>query len=383
MPIRYDLVLKGGEVIDPAQGLQATRDIAFKDGKVAAVTGAIPETDGAEVIDVIGKLVTPGLIDSHGHFAYKFVPSRADPDAVNLTIGVTTAVDAGSSGSANFAGFRTYVMERVDTRLFAFLHLSAVGQTIGVGLGLPDLEDFRHVREEETMRCIEANRDLILGVKVRLTPSGTTLKNAVPALEAARRITDATGTRIMAHVYESPIPMAKVFEYLKPGDFATHIFHDDTHSILDENRSIRPEARQAYESGIIFDTASMPTHSSIAVSRTAIEAGMPPHTLSTDRVGDDHPRARWQYDLLGIMSMYLGLGMSLDDVVRCVTANAASAIGHEELGRLDVGGVGDAAVLELEEGNFRYEDGLGNEVSTERRFAPVLTVKDGKRWRPR
>ena len=210
---KYDLLLKGGEVLDPAEGLRGIRDVVFKDGKVAAVSEEIPPEASVQVIDVAGKLVAPGLIDLHGHFAYMISPYRADPDPTNLSIGVTTAVDAGSTGWMNFPGFRSYVIDRVQTRLLAFIHLSSIGTMPG-SIQIPDLEDFRYARADEAVECIEDNRDVLLGVKVRLTPNGTTLKNAVPALEMARSIADDTSTRIMAHVMESPLPLAQVFEYL-------------------------------------------------------------------------------------------------------------------------------------------------------------------------
>ncbi len=392
MALKYDLVLKGGEVLDPAQKLRARRDVAFKDGKVAAVAEALPSEEAARVVDVAGKLVTPGLIDVHGHFAYKISPNRAEPDSANLPFGVTTAVDAGTCGWMNFPAFRSYIIERAETRLLSFLHISALGLQWGA-TGIPDLEDFRLAKEAESAMCIEENRDVLLGIKVRLTPNGTTEKNAVPALELGRRVADRSGSLMMVHVMESPLPLGQVFQHMKPGDIATHIFHGDTHQVLDEKGRIRPEVRQAYEGGIIFDTACMARHYSIPVCRAAIEQGILPHTISTDRVGNEVPPpsldvsahrayAPGYYNLLQIMSVFHGLGMGLDQVIGCVTANAASVIGRGDLGSLKVGAAGDAAVLELEEGNFRFEDMLGDELSTDRAFACALTVKGGKVWGP-
>ena len=262
MALRYDLILKGGEVLDPSQQLRGQRDVAFKDGQMAAIASDIPREQGAEVIDVKGDLVVPGLIDLHGHFAYKLVPYFADPDPTNLPTGVTTAVDAGSTGWTNFPAFRSYVMERVDTRLYAFIHLSSRGGMAG-GLGIPDLEEIRYARVDEAIECIEANRDLLLGVKVRVSPDGTTLKNAVPALEMARQICDRTKSLLMVHVMDTPIPIAQVLEYLKPGDILTHIFHGGTHGALDESGHVRSEVRAASQSGIVLDTGCAVAHFSL------------------------------------------------------------------------------------------------------------------------
>jgi dihydroorotase len=381
VPFDYDLMLKGGEVVDPSQGLRRVRDLGFKDGRVAAVEASIPPGAAAEVVDVAGKLVVPGLIDLHGHFAHRVYPYRADPDSYCLAIGVTTAVDAGSVGWANFEGFREYVIRRVDTRLYAFVHLSTLGLTTLTTMGIPDLEDFRWARAEEAVQCIRENRDLVLGVKVRLSPMGTTAANAVPAMEMARRVADETDSKIMVHVMESPLPLDQVFGYLKPGDVATHIFHEDVHNVLDETGRVRQHVREAQQRGIVFDTAGAMRHCSIPVSRAAFEQGLLPDTISTDR---NQPRpGAVNYDLLEQMTIFLELGVPLDEVVKMVTANASAAIGRDELGTLRPGSIGDAAVLELEEGDFGFEDGLGNSLRASRRFAPVLTVKDGARWRPR
>ena len=384
---QYDLILKGGTVLDPSEHLQGSFDVAFKNGKVAAVANDIGDVGNTQVVNAQGKLVVPGLIDLHGHYAYNISPGRADPDPTNLPIGITTAIDAGSTGWMTFPGFRHYVIDKVKTRLLAFLHLSSIG-TIPGNIQIPDLEDFRYARSAEAIKCIEENRDVLLGVKVRLTPNGTTLKNAVPALKMAREIADQTGTLIMVHVMESPIPLSEVFGYLKPGDIVTHVFHGDTHNVLDETGQIRPETWEAYKKGIIFDTACFAKHFAIPICRKAVEEGMLPHTISTDKVGCCPPAPALirycapyppkNYDLLEIMSIFLGLGMSLVDVISAVTSNSASVIRRTDLGTLRVGATGDAAILNLKKGNFTYPDMLGDEITTEQCFAPVATVKDGQ-----
>ena len=381
MTAKYDLLLKGGRIIDPSQGVDGKLDVAFAGGKVAAMSKDIPSSESDETVEVNGKLVVPGLIDLHGHFAHKITPFRADPDAVCLPVGVTTAVDTGSTGWINFPGFRAYVIERVDTRLYAFLHLSSLGVSTVLTLGIPDTEDFRLAREEEAVQCIEANRDIILGIKVRLSPHGTTVANAVPSMEMARRVADRTKTKFMVHVMDSPLPMAEVVKYLRRGDILTHALHGEEHNIMDAGGEVRPEMRQARRDGIVFDTGCFMRHFSIPLCRSAIEQGFEPDTISTDIVGERPGTVC--YNLLEIMTIFHHLGMGLEAIIRGTTVAPAAVIGRDDLGRLQVGAVGDAAVLDIEHGSFHFEDGLGHSIEAEKQFAPVLTVKDGKRWVPR
>ncbi len=375
---KCDLVLKGGEVVDPAQGLRAKRDICFKDGKIAAVEDSLPRDAGSQVIDVSGNLVVPGLIDVHTHFAYGVAPFNVDPDPTFLSTGVTTAVDTGSTGWMNFPSLKKLVIEKARANLFAFVHLSSIGG-LPISIGIPDLGDFRFARPKETIRCIEENRESILGVKVRLSPDGTTLENATAALEMARMIADETDSHVMIHIMNSMLPMSQVIEYLKPGDVITHALHGSTHNVLGDKGQVRSEIWDAYRGGIVFDTACAWQHYSIPLSKSAIEQRLIPHTLSTD-ITADWPGEPSPYDLPTIMSLYYALGMTLEEVIGGVTSNAASIIGDEELGTLRPGTVGDVAVLELEEGDFAFQDLLGNEVRTNHRFTPVLTVKDGEAW---
>jgi len=380
MPFQHDLILRGGRVIDPSQGLDSIQDVAFKDGKVSALGQQIT-TDSSNVIDVSNHIITPGFIDMHGHFAYGLQPRSAHPDLHGLATGVTTCVDAGSTGWIYFPALKRYVIESMDARMFAFIHLSSLGLVTQTTIQIPDLEDFRLAREEETIQQIEKNRDVVPGVKVRLTPTGTTAKNAVAAMEMARRVADKTNSKIMVHVMESPLPLAEVFSYLRPGDIATHIFHGDTHGVLDSKGEIRPECWDAYNQGIIFDTAGAQRHFSLDVEQAVVSQGMLPHTISTDR---NTPRpGDSNYTLHDHMSMFLGMGVSISKVLEAVTSKPASVLGRDDLGTLKIGAIGDAAVTSLVDGDFGFEDGLGNSMRTDRIFTPVLTIKGGKHWQPR
>jgi len=376
MMIKYELLLKNGEVIDPGDKRRGRYDVAFTNGVVAAVGENIPAEEARETIDVSGKLVTPGLIDAHGHFFYGYQPRFGHPDDFCLPTGVTSAVDAGSAGCSVFPALRDQVMRQCATRLFAFVHLSANGlnkETTNQG----ELMDMTLINVDQTVRCIRDNPEGVVGLKVRIDDSALKPENALPALELAREAANQAECRIMVHVSRSPIPLSQILSFLRAGDIVTHPFHGSANGPLDAKGRVRSEVLAARSRGIIFDSGCAKVHLDLNVCRAFLEQGVLPDTISTDG-----SRLERSYSLPEVMSMFLELGMPLEQVVAATTQNAAAAIGRTaELGSLRVGGVGDAAVLELEEGDFAFDDRAGNVLKSRRRLAPVLTVKNGARWR--
>jgi dihydroorotase len=375
----YDLLLKGGTVIDPSQELQQRCDIAFRQGRVAALAPELSVTAAREVIDVSGHLVTPGLIDVHGHFFYRGWPGAVEADMACLPAGVTTAVDAGSTGWGNFPALREYIVRPAHTRLYAFVHLCATGLT-SLTVRIGELQDLAFAQVDQAVRCIAENRDHVLGVKVRIDHRATGEANAIPALTMARQVADATQAQMMVHVSNTPVPLVRIFDFMRPGDIATHILNGHAHGILDGNGRIRPEVHEARVRGIVLDVGHAGVHFDLNVGRAAVAQNFWPDTLSTDI--HTPPPERVVYDLLGVMSTFLALEMPLPAVISSVTDKAAAAIGKSgELGTLQVGSAGDAAVLEVQEGAFTFVDAAGNQVPAGQRLAAVLTVKDGQRWR--
>jgi dihydroorotase len=378
VPQHIDLVLRGGTVLDPAQGLRGVMDVGFAHGRVAAV-GRDLEVTAAERIDVGGQLVTPGLIDLHGHFFHRGQPLFADPDQVCLPSGVTTGVDAGSSGWATYAAFREHVIARAETRVLAFLHLAATG-LMSLCCGVGELQDFRYAQEDRTLDAFRRFPEL-LGIKVRIQHLACGEANAIPALDMARRVCDATGRRLMVHISGTPIPPEEIFARLRPGDIATHIYNGYDGHILDGEGKVRAAVREAAARGVVLDVGHAGVHFDLEVARAALAQGLAPTTLSTDIV---RPQvARRVYTLPDVMSEFLALGMPLEEVVRAVTEAPARAIGQAgQLGTLAPGAAGDAAVLALEEGDFMYSDHAGRELRTTRRLRPLLAVRAGRRWHP-
>ena len=379
MAEHYDLLLTGGEVLDPSQNLRQHCDIAFRHGRVAALAPHLSMHTAEEIIDVSGYLVTPGLIDVHGHFFYRGWPGAVNPDTACLPSGVTTAVDAGSTGWGNYAALREYIMRSSRTRLYAFVHLCATGLT-SLTARVGELQNLEFAQVDRAIQCIAENPQDVLGVKVRIDHRATGADNALPALEMARQVADATRKQMMVHVSGTPVPLMRIFDFMRPGDIATHILNGNPHNILDGNGRILPEVREARARGIVLDVGHAGVHFDLNVGRAAVTQEFWPNTLSTDI--HTPPPGRVVYDLLGVMSTFLALEMPLEAVIASVTNNAAAAIGKpDELGTLRVGSGGDAAVLELQQGDFTFVDAVGNQIQAGQRLATRLTVKDGRRWR--
>ena len=379
MPPRWDLLIRGGTLIDPAQGLSARRDVALQGGRVAAVAETLASADAGEVVDAAGALVTPGLIDLHAHVYDGALPIGMHADRAALVNGVTTVVDAGSAGWMTFAGLRDYVIPTYRTRVYAFLHISATGlATVRV---VPELGDIRFAQVEEAVRVIGENRDLILGVKVRIAHGGTgkgDQANAREALRRARQAADQARVGLMVHVSDTPIPLPEIFEHLRPGDIATHIFNGNAEQVLGPDGRVRPEVRAAAERGVVLDVGHASVHCDVKVAERALAEGLRPTTLSTDL--HKPPSGRIVYHLRGLMSKFLALGLGLEEVVASVTSRPAAALGKSaELGSLAPGMAGDAVVLDLEEGQFAYIDGAGNTVRASRRFRARHVIRGGQR----
>ena len=379
-PELYDLALTGGTVLDPAQGINARRDIAFKDGLVAEISQRIDPASAVRAVDVSGKLVTPGLIDLHGHFYHGGNGSSVHADQACLSSGTTTGVDAGSAGFLNYGAMRDYVFPAHRTRLLAFLHIGAGGLTLNRVLG-GGLHDLRVIDVDQTSDAIKNNPGFLFGVKVWMHVNAVATWNAHEAMKKARAAADQSGSRLMVHVSGTPIPLPDILEFLGPGDICTHAYNGNHESILDHKGKVRPQVREAAVRGVIMDVAHAGVHCDAQVVKAALDQGLPPNTISTDI--HIAPQDRTVYLMNDLVSQFHALGMSMETAVAASTANPARVLGlQDSIGSLATGMCGDAAVFDLREGRFVWHDMAGNNVEGQVRLDTFLTVRGGQvAWR--
>ena len=375
----YELLIKNGTLIDAAQGIHARQDIGFANGHVAAVSDNIPISEAREVLDANGCFVTPGLIDLHVHVFYGVSHFGIEPDSTCLAHGATTVVDAGSAGADTFPGFRKYVIDVSDTRILAQLNISSQGmltQEIG------ELENPDYADVGKACRMIEAHRDIILGVKVRLTRESIVGARAgMSPLHRAREAADAAGLPLMVHPQDAWCQsIDDILAVMGKRDILTHCFHDMPCGILDENGKIRDSVHAALERGVIFDVGHGAGSFSWDIVNKAMAQGVEPTTISSDLhvYNVDGP----VYDLVNVVNKFLYLGMPLDDALAKVTSVPADTILMPgEVGTLAVGAWGDAVVFELREGAFELVDARGQSRIGTQKLEPIVVVKSGRVYR--
>lgn len=371
----YDLVLTGGTLLDPVRDIHDRRDVAFKDSVVAEVAEQIDPASASATVDVSGKLITPGLIDLHGHFYHGGISGGVNPDQVCLASGTTTGVDAGSAGFENFGAMRDYVFPAQRTRLLAFLNIGAGGLVMNSILS-DEIQDMRVIDIDQTVATIKSSPGFCFGVKVRMHINAMAHYNAHAAMKSARTAADLSGSLLMVHISDTPIPLPEVLEYLGPGDIATQAFNSTPECILDGRGKVRPEIRAAADRGVVMDVAHAGVHCDVEVVKAAMEQGLPPDTISTD-VQNPQP-GRTLYLMNDLVSKFHALGLPLNDAVAAATCRPARVLGlQESLGSLAPGMAGDAAVFEIREGHFTWLDMAGHPVRGEKRLDTYLTVRDG------
>jgi len=373
----YDLLIRGGHVIDPSQGLSAQTDVAIRQGKVARLAADIAESEARQVLDARKMIVTPGLVDIHVHVYDGVAPLGIPADPNCIAKGATSVVDAGSSGAHTFPGFRQYVVRLVETRVYALLNISVVGQsTLSSGNPFGELLDLRYANPALAIRTIEQNRDVILGVKIRLSRN-IAGENDLRALGLAREAADAVGLPLMVHIGGTYSPLPKILAMLKAGDLVTHTYHGHEGGILDDHDRVLPEVRRAVENGVMLDVGHGAGSFAFRTAEKAFSQGVLPGTISSDvHQGNVNGPV---YDLATTLSKFLHLGISLEEVIKRATSNPAKALAFPSgTGSLKEGATADAAVFELREAPWEMVDSMREKRAGKWRLRPVATVKAGR-----
>jgi len=406
----YDLVLRGGRVIDPSQGLDGALDVGVRAGQVEAVAPALPLERAREVIDARGRIVLPGLIDTHAH-VYQFVTGRfgLEADMVGVHSGTTAVVDQGGPSCMTLPGFRKFVAEPAATRVYAFLSAYLVGGL--EGHYYPALYGPDGVDVPATIRAAQENRDLIRGIKAHAEIGGVA-RWGLAVLRLGAEIAREADLPLYVHFGQLwPLPksgggdvdpdtiLARVVEILRPGDILAHPFTRHPGGFVDRGGRVHPVVREAMARGLRIDVGHG-SHFSFDVARRVLDAGIIPDTLGADLHGYNtevprpagtppgahpdpelHPFAgSTRFSLARAMTGLIACGLSLEQVVPMVTRNAARMLGREdEVGTLRPGTVADVTVLEDRRGRFSLRDNGGTEVIAERLLMPELCLRAGRR----
>lgn len=369
--VTYDLVISGGQVVDPRAGLLGDLDLAIVDGRIAAVEAEISPSRARRTMDARGQIVTPGLVDLHTHIYWGVTYWGIEADPVAARTGVTTWLDVGSAGSFSFPGFRRYVAEPTRARVFALLNLSSIG------LIAPSWEfaNLDYCDIELAAQMVEANRDLILGIKARID-ANTTRGVGIRPLALARELADRVGLPLMTHIGWGPPSIDEVAEHLRPGDILTHCCTGGDMRILGQDGVPHAEIMRLREQGLILDIGHGTGSFSYEVAEGMLERGIIPDVISSDihQLSVQGP----MFDLPTTLSKFLNLGLSLSDVIERATARPAAAMGRPDLGTLRPGSVADIALFRLEEGEFTFFDVTMNARRGWTRLVNTATLIDGE-----
>jgi dihydroorotase len=406
----YDLLLRGGHVIDPASGINGVMDVAVRDGKIAAVQKDILPASAKEVVDVRGKLVIPGMIDTHAH-VYQYVSGRfgLNADMVGVHSGVTTLVDQGGPSCMTFPGFRQFIVEPAKTRVYAFLSSYLVGGL--EGHYYPNLYSPEGIDIDAAVKSADENRDIVRGIKGHAEIGGFA-RWGIKVLQMSAEIGRQTKLPVYVHFgqlwglpksgangEDADTILERVIPELQPGDILAHPFTRHPGGFVNREGQVHEVIRAALDRGLKVDVGHG-SHFSYRLARKALDAGIVPDTLGADMHGyntyvpppkgtpsehpDDeaHPFAgQAKFSLTQAMSSMLALGLKLEQVVPMVTTNAAAMLGlSDELGTLKPGAVADVSVLTDERGRFVLRDNEKTQVVAERLLQPAFCLRAGKRY---
>ncbi len=372
-----DVLVKGGRVIDPSQGIDRLADVAFSGGSVERIDADISPDNAKILIDATGRIVTPGLIDLHTHVYWGGTSIGIEADSIARRSGTTTFIDAGTAGPANFLGFRRHVIEHSRARILAYLNISFAGiYAFSAKVMVGECDDIRLCDPGEVVRVARDHLDLTVGIKVRIgkIASGA---DAAP-FDLARMAADELSIPLMTHLDLPPPTHADIAPKLNKGDILTHCFRPFPNAPIISDRQIKSEVLAARERGVVFDIGHGMGSFSFDTARAMMNEGFLPDVISSDvhSLCVDGPA----YDLLVTLSKFVCLDMPLADIIHAATVAPAAAINRPDLGTLKPGSVGDASILELRNGAFDYVDSTGKPMTGNHRLFCDGVMIDGEWW---
>ncbi len=374
----FDLILKGGHVIDPAQKLNSRADIGLCNGKIQEISKELNINNAKEVINVSKCILTPGLIDLHTHVYWGGTSLGIDAEDFCRKSAVTTAIDTGSAGPGNFAGFKKHVIKSSEVNILAFLHISHAGIfAFSPRVMVGESENMSLMDPQTAIEVIEENRDYIVGVKVRLGKN-TSGRNGIEPLNFARNVAEATKLPLMVHIDDAPPSYSEVLDKMRPQDILTHCFRPLPNAPIGSDKRILPAVIQARKRGVLFDVGHGFGSFSFEVTRSMLDEKFFPDTISSDihAMCINGPA----YDLVTTMSKFLNLGMPIYDIIKSCTLNASLAVNRPEIGNLKIGSVANVSILKIQHGNFNFFDVTNQKIIGKDKIIAKGVVLNGKLW---
>lgn len=390
----YELLIKGGRVIDAAQGIDGIMDVALREGKIAAISERLPEVNADRIVDAGKHIVSPGLIDLHVHVFEWMTNFGLPPDDAGLHSGVTTVVDQGSCGAWTFDGFRAYVAEPSETDIRCFISINVAGAMRG-GLNGPELHSPVMVDVDALVATAQQNPTIVRGIKCH-GESGSISRWGLEVLKSAREAAEQSALPLYVHTGElfsvdeanRPDPngvLAKVLELLRPGDIVAHCYSNRPDGVMGLHERIPKELHDAGARGILLDLGHG-VDFSFEIARRMMGEGLYPFTISSDVHGDFdsmHNDTLLDYSLCGALSKLIALGMTLNKALAAVTVNPARILGCEnEIGSLKVGSTANVTILGEVSGDWRFGDAAGEQLTADLRYVPVWVIRAGRLLRP-
>ena len=370
--MRFDLLIKGGEVVDPGAGQVDKFDVAINRNRISAVDSNIPVESAFRVIDASNQFVTPGLIDLHTHVYHGVGVYGIYADSVASRSGVTTWLDAGSAGAFNFPGFRKFIVNPSQARIYALLNVSSIGMMSWSW----ELSNLNYCDVDLCCKIINLNRDIVLGVKARIDKNTTSGLGLEP-LRLARDVANRCELPLMVHIGSGPPEILDVLEFLKPNDILTHCFTGGSMKITDNSGFLRDEVKKVWDSGVIFDIGHGAGSFSFETAEALMSEGYKPDVISSDihQLSINGP----MFDMPTCLSKFMLLGMSFSEVIYASTRHPAQVMGlKHEIGTLKPGALADVALFRIESGVFPFYDVCMNQKTGKKLVRNTLTIINGR-----